>query len=206
MVPLVNGTSASGPPGEDAAAARPLRADARRNRERIAAAAEAEFGRVGGLAQMDTIAANAGVGVGTVYRHFPTKEALVDQLIRARFEAMAAEASAALEDPAPWGSFAAYMLACAEACAQNAGTRFAFMAGDVARLGELAAETGLEARTQELIDRGVAAGAIRADLLAADVGMVVCGLAASVDRPVGDWRRHLEFVLDGLRRSPGVAA
>src|SRR5579863_1523990 len=67
-----------------AAAARPLRADAAKNRERILEAAEATFTAEGVAAPIDAVAQRAGVGVGTVYRHFPTKEALFEAIVTAR--------------------------------------------------------------------------------------------------------------------------
>ena len=70
-------------PGE-----RPLRADARRNRERILESARAVFAECGAEAQIDDVASRAGVGVGTVYRHFPTKEALMVELVRQKFRMM----------------------------------------------------------------------------------------------------------------------
>ena len=66
-------------------AERPLRADARRNRERILASARAVFAESGAEAQIDDVARHAGVGVGTVYRHFPTKQALLAELVRQTF-------------------------------------------------------------------------------------------------------------------------
>ena len=81
---------------------RPLRADARRNRERVIAAARAVFAEHGRDAQMDDVARRAGVGVGTVYRHFPTKEALLVALALDAFERVVAEARRALENPDPW--------------------------------------------------------------------------------------------------------
>ena len=71
------------------AAARPLRADARRNREKVIAAARAAFAEQGREAQMDDVARRAEVGVGTVYRHFPTKEALLEALIEDTFAQIA---------------------------------------------------------------------------------------------------------------------
>src|SRR4030081_1125885 len=65
---------------------RTLRADARRNRERIVSAGRELFARLGPDAQMDESAAHAGVGIGTVYRHFPTKEALLTEMVRVRFQ------------------------------------------------------------------------------------------------------------------------
>lgn len=184
---------------------RPLRADARRNHERILAAAQLEFAASGGEAQMDAIAARAGVGVGTVYRHFPTKEALVTQLIRARFEEFVVSAQAALAIEDPWAAFSSLMYANAEHCAADAGTQYAFQQIDPAVAPRLAEETGLSALAQELIDRGQTAGVIRPDFSAADIGMVMCGVASAMSQgdPAWDWRRHLGFVLDGLR--PPVA-
>src|SRR5919199_1126344 len=88
-------------------AERPQRADARRNRERVVAAARAEFGERGRDAQMDDVARRAGVGVGTVYRHFPTKRALLEALMLAAFNSIAAEAERALKEiEDPWEAFA----------------------------------------------------------------------------------------------------
>ena len=183
---------------------RPLRADARRNRERIVAAAQAEFAVSGGDAQMDVIAARAGVGVGTVYRHFPTKEALVTQLVRARFEEFVAHARVALEQEDPWESFASFLYANAAGCAGDAGTQHAFQQGDPGLGRRMATETGLLDLSQQLVDRGQAAGVIRPDFSAKDIGMIMCGVASSMTHgdSAWDWRRHLGFVLDGLRAQP----
>lgn len=180
---------------------RPLRADARRNREAVLAAAQVEFARCGGEAQMDAIAARAGVGVGTVYRHFPTKDALVTQLLRARFERFVATAESALEVQDPWEAFSSFMRANAEECAEDVGTQWIFQQVDPDLGPRLAEETGLFDRAQRLIDRGQAAGVIRPDFSARDVGMVMCGVAAAMHHghPAWDWQRHLGFVLDGLR-------
>ena len=84
-------------------APRPLRADARRNRERVLAAAGAAFAEAGFDAQVEDIARRAGVGVGTLYRHFPTKDALVDALAEAHFGHLADLLEAALgREGDPW--------------------------------------------------------------------------------------------------------
>lgn len=184
--------------------ARPLRADARRNRERILAAAQAEFAVSGGETQMDAIAERAGVGVGTVYRHFPTKDALVDQLIRTRFESFLDGARAALEVDDPWEAFAGFMHANALGCAADRGTQHVFLQADPHAGPRLARETGLIDLGQQLIERGQAAGVIRPDFSAEDIGMIMCGVASAIHfgDPSWDWRRHLGFVLDGLRVRP----
>lgn len=184
--------------------ARPLRADAQRNRERILAAAQAEFARCGGEAQIDTIAALAGVGVGTVYRHFPTKDALVVELIRMRFEAFVELVERALLVADPWEAFASFMHANAALCASDIGTQWVFQAIEGEACARLAVETGLIERGQLLIDRGIAAGVIRPDFRSEDVGMIMCGVASAMHHgdPGWSWERHLGFVLDGLRVRP----
>lgn len=186
------------------AACRPLRADAQRNRQRILEAAETEFALSGGDAQMDAIAARAGVGVGTVYRHFPTKDALVTQLIRAHFEEFVGFADQALQVEDPWEAFASFMCANAERCAEDLGTQYVFLQIDPDVAPRLAEETGLLERAGRLIARGHEAGAIRPDFQADDIGMVMCGVASAMTYgPTSwDWRRHLGFVLDGLRAQP----
>src|SRR4051794_33959684 len=85
---------------------RPQRADARRNRERILEAARGECAKHGANVQMDDIARGAGVGVGTVYRHFPTKETLIDALVAEKYRVAVENAEAALEIDDPWEAFA----------------------------------------------------------------------------------------------------
>src|SRR3954467_1980082 len=96
------------------AAQRPLRADARRNRERVLTAARAVFAAQGHEAQMDDVARQAEVGVGTVYRHFPTKEALIEALALEAFAHGAASAREALEIADPWEALAHALWAAAE--------------------------------------------------------------------------------------------
>src|SRR5947209_15003913 len=99
--------------------AKALRADARRNRERVLEAARACFARDGVDAQMDDVAECAGVGVGTVYRHFATKEALVDELARDYFERQVALARDSLEVEDPWEAFSGYVRNGAALLAEN---------------------------------------------------------------------------------------
>src|SRR3954447_640418 len=103
----------------DKLAPRPLRADARRNRERVVAAAGVVFAEQGNDAQMDDVAKRAGVGVGTVYRHFPTKEALIEALAMDRFEKVLAVGKEALLNPDPWAAFEGALWAGAELTAPD---------------------------------------------------------------------------------------
>src|ERR1700747_3707606 len=100
---------------------RPLRADARRNRERILESARAAFAESGADAQIDDVARHAVVGVGTVYRHFPTKQALLTELVRQKFRLFADRARDALaEDGEPFPLIEALMRRNAATAASDA--------------------------------------------------------------------------------------
>jgi AcrR family transcriptional regulator len=182
-------------------AGKPLRADARRNRERIVRAARAVFADQGIDAQIDDVAKRAKVGVGTVYRHFPTKEALLDALVRERFEEIAGYANEALQREDPWDGFCELIWRAAE---RNAVDR-AFcevVAGTDCRA--IVEDTGLAGSTEELMGRAKAQGRMRADATSMDVEIMMCG-AGSVMRTIltapDVWRRYLTLMLDGLRAS-----
>jgi len=183
---------------------RPLRADARRNREKVLAAAAAAFAESGLEAQVEDIARRAGVGVGTVYRHFPTKEALVEALAAEHFERLADIAEAALEDRgAPWDPFAAAIWRSANAAAGDiawceliGGHPSAMQAASRGQARLATAMSALIARAQE-------DGAMRADATVDDVRTIMCGFghvaAAQRAGAAMDWKRYLEIALDGLR-------
>jgi AcrR family transcriptional regulator len=180
--------------------ARPLRADARRNRERILKAARAVFAEQGIHSQIDDVAKRAKVGVGTVYRHFPTKEALLDALVRERFEEIAGYAREALERDDAWEGFCELIWRAAE---RNAADLAFCEAVAFTDQSAVVADVGLLASTNELIRRAKQQGRMRPDASENDVPMMMCG-ASSVMRlsPTPDaWRRYLTLMLDGLRAS-----
>lgn len=183
---------------------RPLRADARRNRGRIVEAARELFAEGQHDVPMDVIAARAGVGVGTLYRHFADKEALMGELVRQRFALFNANMRSALHASGqpPFEALAASIRANAASVAEDAATRFAFMTGDE----RVFAAAGVEMEEYmelagELVARARAGGELREDFDATDLPMVMCGVCATIDRrkPGWDWRRHLELVLGGMR-------
>jgi AcrR family transcriptional regulator len=180
---------------------RPLRADARRNRERILKAARAVFADQGIDAQIDDVAKRAKVGVGTVYRHFPTKDVLLDALVRERFETIAGYAREALEREDAWEGFCELIWRSAEG---NASDRAFCEIVAFTDKTDVVEQTGLHASTSELIERAKAQGAMRPDASVTDVEIMMCG-AGSVMRAmftVPDvWRRYLTLMLDGLRAS-----
>ncbi len=183
---------------------RPLRADARRNRAKVLAAAAAVFGESGLESQVEDIARRAGVGVGTVYRHFPTKDALVTALAEAHFDRLADTMEAAMaQDGDAWEIFSGAIWRAAEPAAQDAGW-CELVAGHPTAIALAArGQQRLAAATEALIARAQAAGAMRADATIQDIRAMMCGLGhvATAQRAGAamDWRRYLEVALDGLR-------
>jgi AcrR family transcriptional regulator len=184
-------------PVDPASAVKPLRADARRNRERILKAARAVFGDQGIDAQIDDVAKRAKVGVGTVYRHFPTKEALLDALVRERFSEIAQFAKEALRHEDAWEGFNELMWRAAE---RNAADRAFCDAISGADCSEIVRACGLEHMTEDLMNRAQAQGRMRLDARQTDIPILMSG-CASVMRTMPDeaWRRYLTIMLDGLR-------
>jgi AcrR family transcriptional regulator len=182
------------------ACVKPLRADARRNHERILKAARAVFADQGVDAQIDDVAKRAKVGVGTVYRHFPTKEALRDALVRERFEEIAGYAREALEREDAWEGFCETIWRAAERNAVDRAFCEAVAFTDQSRIVE---ECGLAQATHTLMERAKAQGKLRLDATQMDIPIMMAG-AGSVMRahPSPDiWRRYLTIMLDGLRAS-----
>lgn len=187
----------------DAEAERPLRADVRRNRERIMIAAGELFARRGREAQMEEIAAQAGLGIGTLYRHFPSKQALLTAMVRERFRGMADLARAAEQIDDPGEAFETVLRSYLEAADGDAAFQLALMgSGDLEWQGveqQKAEFTGIVTR---VIDRAVAAGRVRGDLTFADFRVLARGVISTMYFKHGgpsDWRRHLDLVLDGTR-------
>src|SRR4051794_39944910 len=181
---------------------RPLRADARRNREKVLVAARTVFSEHGRDAQMDDVARRAGVGVGTVYRHFPTKEALIEALMVAAFEAIAAQAEAALEVEDPWEAFTSVLWQGAEIMAADRALSEVFASIPGAMESAMPTVEGLTKTMAVVIRRAQEAGVLRDDVVVDDIPMVMCGIGSATKkehRCAAAWRRHLAIVLDGLR-------
>jgi AcrR family transcriptional regulator len=184
---------------------KPLRADARRNREAIIKAARKVFSAQGQDAQMDDIARRAKVGVGTVYRHFPTKEALLEELVRESFRELAQLWVAALERPDPWDAFVDVMWRSAEMHSVDKGFTEAIAEAKMAIADQVAEELGLHTSLAEMMRRCQAAGSMRRDIGPDDLQSLFCGLGAVMMRSPTEeaWRRYLTLMLDGLRPPPG---
>jgi AcrR family transcriptional regulator len=184
-----------------------MRADARRNRARILAAARELFASERPEVGIDDVARHAGVGVGTVYRHFADKEALMGELVRERFGLFNERMRQALADEGsdPLVLLTGTIRANAASMAADAATRFAFMAGGE-RVFAQAEEERIEFMrlATALVKRARKSGRLRRDFRAADIPMVMCGVCATIDRGGSgwDWRRHLELVLRGMMAEP----
>ena len=183
---------------------KPLRADARRNREKIVAAAAAAFAESGLDAQVEDIARRAGVGVGTLYRHFPTKEALVVALADQHFARIARTVEAALDARGEaWDVFAATIWRIANAAAADVAWCEIIGGHSRAVAGASPGKQRLDEATGTLIARTQAAGVMRADATVQDVSTIMCGFghvaAAQRAGAALDWERYLSIALDGLR-------
>jgi AcrR family transcriptional regulator len=180
---------------------RTLRADARRNRERIMAASRELFALHGPQVQMDEIAAHAGVGIGTVYRHFPTKEALLTAMVRDRFQEFAEIATLAEDIPDPLDALRSVIYSSAEVVEGDSGFQLAMMgSNDLEWEGIEEQKATLAAVVTRIISRAIAAGAVRDDFTFDDFGMVMCGITSTMYFQPGsaNWRRHLELILRGV--------
>ena len=185
---------------------RSQRADARRNREAVLVAARKRFAEKGVECGMDEIARTAGVGVGTVYRHFPTKNDLIAALVHDHFSGLAERAAEALEQDDPWDAFCEFLRSSARIQAEDRALS-QFLAAAREFGDRIAVETGLADRTEKLIRRAQRAGDLRKDVVVEDVPTLMCGLgaitAAHPDSLAGqNWERFLELALDGMQ-APG---
>lgn len=192
----------------NSSATRPLRRDAERNRQRLLAAARELFAARGLVVTLDDVAHRAGLGVGTVYRRFPTKEALVEALFEERLDGIAALAEQAVRAPDSWQGLVGFLTSTAELHARDRGMREVLFASGygrdrVARIREQLAEpiTALVARAQ-------ADGRLRTDITAQDVPILQLMLGAVADYAYDVdpdlWRRYLAVLLDGLRSGAGA--
>jgi AcrR family transcriptional regulator len=186
-----------------ASGARPLRRDAERNRQRVLAAAAEVFNERGLDVSLDEIARHAGVGVGTVYRRFSTKEELVEALFMERLGSVAAIAEQALKAPDPWSGLVSFMERMAEIMAGDLGLRQILMFATYGRDLVAVARERNAPLVERLVERAQAAGQLRSDLRQTDIVFIVFVLteAAQLAQAASPeiWRRYLTLILDGMR-------
>jgi AcrR family transcriptional regulator len=177
----------------------PGRADARRNRERLLEAATAAFASTGAAVSLESIARDAGVGIGTLYRHFPTREALVEAVYRAELAEVSASAGDLLKRHRPVDALRRWMDRYASFVAAKQGMaeslRAIALAGAIEPSETRASIVGAVGL---LLEAGAQDGSLRADVRADDVVTSLLGilLASGCAEQSG---RMLDLLLDGLR-------
>ena len=179
-----------------------MRRDKARNQELILRSAHEVFTELGTDVGMEAVASRAGVGVGTVYRHFPDKTELVEALVAERFRQFAEASTAALEAEDAWLGFRSWLESCAEIQAEDRMVcDFVTEAIGEERREALVHEEGLIDATGRVIEHAKAAGAVRDSVEPDDIGGLMCGLGAVARRDGDDrmWRRQFEFALEGMR-------
>jgi AcrR family transcriptional regulator len=186
---------------------RPLRKDAELNRRKILDAAGELFAERGLGVTLNDVAHHAGVGVGTVYRRFPDKAQLIDELFEQRLAEIYALIQEAIEDPDPWHGLSSFLEGALEIQARDRAVKELLFntPGGVERVAKMREKmfplaTVLVARAQE-------SGQLRADAAAQDVPMLQLMIGTIIDLSrdfeADLWRRFLTIVLQGLRADPG---
>ncbi|MFD7282847.1 TetR/AcrR family transcriptional regulator [Streptomyces sp. NPDC059862] len=192
----------SGAQHPDDTAAQPLRSDAERNRERIIAAARTVFARDGLNASMASVARQAGVGIATMFRRFPTKEELVDAVFVDRMNAYADTVAVALDDPDPWNGFVGYIeTACAMQAADSGFADVLTMTFPTAKALEKRRNEAYEGMVR-LIDRAKAAGRLREDFDPSDLVLLHMAnagvVSATGDAAPDAWRRVAALLIQSF--------
>lgn len=184
-------------------AARKPRADSLRNRELLLTAAKAAFAEMGAEAPLEDVARRAGVGIGTLYRHFPTREALVAAVYAREIQQLAASADALLADRAAGEALGAWLDLLIDYMATKRVIAPALRA-DPGEGSKLYASSGstILATLQKLTDAAHTAGDIRPDIGFEDILRMMSGLSQGYDQPGWDAgaRRLLSVMMAGLRR------
>src|ERR1700742_2444955 len=178
----------------------PMRADARRSRERLLTAATAAFAEKGADAPLEDIAKRAGVGIGTLYRHFPTRLDLQEAVYRTQVSTVCAQGAALADSPEPGEAFAGWLRSLASYLVTKRGLASALIAAKGKDSEVISTCSQIMRSTAErLLQRAQEAGAVRADLTATDVLMVVHGVIVATERAPDQADRMLSLMLDGLR-------
>jgi AcrR family transcriptional regulator len=190
-------------------ASRRLRADATRNRERLLSVAAATFAAKGPEVPLEEIARTAGVGIGTVYRHFPTRDALIEAVYRHEVGVLCDSADELLATLPPDQALSEWMQRFVGHVALKRGmsTALKSMMGSDAKLFE-DSRARMHAAASRLLAAGVAAGTVRDDVDGADLLRAVGGICLSTDQ--ADFpqaaQRLVTLLFDGLRHGTGESA
>ena len=180
-----------------------LRSDARRNRERLVASARELFARSGVDIPVEEITRYAGLGMGTLYRHFPTKEELIDAVLEDAFAELVrcAEKAAANEDG--WAGLTGFLEESLALHAENRGLKDVLATREHGRRRVAALRLRMQPLLRATIERAQEQGTLRSDFTAEDLPVVFWTTGRVIESTAGVardyWRRYLALLLDGLR-------
>jgi AcrR family transcriptional regulator len=180
-----------------------LRSDARRNRERLVASARELFSRSGPDVPVEEITQHAGLGMGTLYRHFPTKEELIDAVLEDAFAELVDAATEAAAANDAWLGFTGFLERVFSLHAANRGLKDVLAARGQGSERAEAARARIKPLLRATIERAQAQGVLRADFSPEDLPVVFWGVErvihATATVAPDYWRRYLALLLDGLR-------
>ncbi|QIS10652.1 TetR family transcriptional regulator [Nocardia arthritidis] len=188
--------------GSMATTSKPLRADAARNRDRLLAAATAVFAERGLDAPLEHIARRAGVSIGTLYAHFPSREAFFAAIFPERLAALDRIGAAALAQPDPWTGFVQFLTDLFALQAEDRGLNDALAQRfpDGVDIGEACARGVVYA--ERIIERAQRGGVLRADFGMSDLSALTSAIGQiireTIDTRPDAWRRFLELYVTGL--------
>ena len=177
-----------------------MRADARRSRAKLIDAATAAFAEHGADAPLDDIARRAGVGIGTLYRHFPTRLDLQAAVFRNQVQSVCATADELIETVTPEQAFAGWIRAMAGYLVTKRGLSSSLIAG-LGKDSELISGCWMAMRdtAERLLNHAQEAGVLRSDLTPHDVLRMVHGIVIATEHAPEDTDRLLSLMLDGMR-------
>jgi AcrR family transcriptional regulator len=181
---------------------RPVRSDARRNRDNLVAVARAAFAAADGTVALEAVAREAGVGIGTLYRHFPTREALVEAVYAAELDAVTDSAPALLEELPPEKALRAWVDRYAAFVATKRGMGDVFRASVASgRIATPATRQRITAAIGAILDAGAEAGTLRAGVDPEDVTLLLLGvfLSTADERNPERTGRMLDLIVAALR-------
>jgi AcrR family transcriptional regulator len=173
-----------------------MRADARRNYDRLVAVASEVVAEQGAEASLEEIARRAGVGSATLHRHFPGRYALLDAVFQGRVETLCARAADLLDDPSPQEALETWLRAVVAHATENRGLAPFLMKG-------AAAHTKILAAGEKLLVRAQQSGAVQSDVQTAELLTLVNAVSLAAEHLPGQADRLLTLVLHGVSRRGG---
>jgi AcrR family transcriptional regulator len=185
------------------------RRDAQRNHELLVAAARQLFAEQGVEASLEEIARRAGVGIGTLYRHFPSREALVQAIFERRIGELVSVAEEAAANPDGWSALCRFLERTLELQAGDRVLKDVLMRYPPGASKLTGAREELRRLYEHVLERARQQGALRDDFTFSDLALLFWSFAPLIDATAAvapeAWRRHLHWLLDGLRAEAATA-